>query len=65
MYFDILHRLRDAVRRKWPEKLRTKSWSAFHDNASAHQSVFVKDLLAKNNVTNTEASPTLSLPSSS
>jgi len=60
MYIDILHRFRDAVRRKWPEKLRTNSWSLFHDNASAHQSVFVKDLLAKNNVTNTRATPILS-----
>ena len=60
MHIVILHRLRDTVRRKCPEKMRTNSWSVFHDNASAHQSVFVKDLLAKNNVTNTGASPILS-----
>jgi len=42
-----------------PKKM-TNSWSLFHDNASAQQSVFVKDLLAKNRVTNTGASPILS-----
>jgi hypothetical protein len=65
MYIDILHLLRDAFRRKCPEKMRTNSWSLFHDNAPAHQSVSVKDLLAKNNVTNTGASPMPSWPSSS
>jgi hypothetical protein len=60
MYIDRRHRLRDAVRRKWPEKLRTNIWSLFHDNASAHQSVFVKDILAKSNVTNIGASPLFS-----
>jgi len=51
MYIDILHRLRGAVRRKRPGKWRTNSRFLFHDNASAHRSVLVKDFLAKNNVT--------------
>ena len=29
MYIDILCRLRDAIRRKRPEKWRTNSWFAF------------------------------------
>jgi len=51
---DILCRLRDAVRRKGAEKCRTKSWVLLHDNAPAHRSVFIKDLLAMNNVTKLE-----------
>ena len=50
MHSDILRRLRDAVRRKRPEKQRTNSWFLFHDNAPAHRSVLVK-VLAENNVT--------------
>jgi hypothetical protein len=51
MYFDVLYRVRDAVRRKPPEKWRTKSWFLFHDNAPAHRSVLVKHFLTKNNPT--------------
>ena len=51
MYSDILRRLRDAVRRKLPEKWRTNSLFLLRDNAPAHRSVLVKDFLAKNNVT--------------
>ena len=54
MYFTVLRRLRDAVRRKLPGKWRTKSWFLLHDNAPAHRSVLVKDLLAKNNLTTLE-----------
>ena len=54
MYIDILRRLRDAVRRKRPEKWRTDSWFLLHDNASAHRSVLVKDFLAKNSVTTSQ-----------
>jgi transposase len=39
-----------------PKKWRTNSLSLIHDNAPAHQSVFVKDFLAKNNVTTLEHS---------
>jgi len=51
MYIDILRRLRDAGRRKRPQKMRTNSWFLLQDNAPAHRSVLVKDFLAKNNVT--------------
>ena len=57
MYIDFLRRLRDAVRRKRPEKWRTNSWCLLHNNALAHRSVFVKDFLAKNNVTTLELPP--------
>jgi hypothetical protein len=57
MYIDILHRLRDAVRRKRPEKWRTNSWFLFHDNAPAHRSLLVKDFSVKKTVTTLEHSP--------
>jgi len=46
-YIDILHRLRDAIRRIRPEKCRTDSWAFLHDNAPAHQSVLVKCFISK------------------
>jgi hypothetical protein len=49
MYIDIFRRLRDAIRRKRPEKWR-------HDNAPAHRSVMVKDFLVKYNVAALELS---------
>ena len=49
MYIDILRPIKDAVRRKYPEKLRNKSW-LLHDNAPAHRSVLFGDILATNNV---------------
>ena len=42
MYLDILRNLREAVRRKRPEKWRTNSWFLLRDNAPAHRSVLVK-----------------------
>jgi len=57
MYINILYRLRDAVRRKRPEKWRTNSWFLLHDNVPTHQSVLVKDFLAKNKVTMSEYPP--------
>jgi len=49
--------MRDAVRKKRPEKWRTNSWFLLHDNAPAHRSVFVNDFLANNNVTVLEHPP--------
>jgi len=40
-----------------PKKWRTNSWCLLLDNASAHRSVSVKDVLAKNNVTAPERPP--------
>jgi len=57
MYIAFFHRLRDAVRRKRPEKWRAKSWFLLHDNAPAHRSVSVNYFLAKNNVITLEHPP--------
>jgi len=37
MYIDTFRPLRDAVRRKRPEKRRTNSWFLLHDNAPSHR----------------------------
>jgi len=50
VYIVILRRIRDATRRKRPEKLRTKRLFLLHDNTPAHLSGLVKDFVAKNNV---------------
>ena len=47
----------DVVRRKHSEKWRTIIWFLLLDNAPAHWSVLVKDLLAKNNMTTLEYLP--------
>jgi histone-lysine N-methyltransferase SETMAR len=57
IYIDILRRLRDSVKRKCPEKLRTNIWFSIHDDAPAHRSVSVEDFLAKSNVTTLEHTP--------
>ena len=57
MYFDILRRLTDGVRRKRPENWTTNSWFPLHDNAPAHRSVLLKDFLAKNNLATLENPP--------
>jgi len=57
MYIDILRRLRDAFRRKLPEKLRINRWFFIHDNAPTHQSVLVKSVLAKNNAAKLDHPP--------
>jgi hypothetical protein len=62
MHVPILRRLRNAVRRKRPEKRRTDICFLLHDNAPAHQSILVKDFLAKNNVTTLEDLCTLPSP---
>ena len=54
MYIDVLHRLRDAVRRKRPEKWRINSCFPRLNNAPALRSVLVMDFVAKNNVTTLE-----------
>jgi hypothetical protein len=59
MYIDILRGLRDAVRRKRPEKWRTSSWFLIHSNAPVHRSVLVRDFLANNTVTTMEHPHTL------
>jgi transposase len=57
MYIDILHRLRNAFRKKRPGNWRANSLFLLHDNAPAHRSVLDMDFLAKNNVTILEHPP--------
>jgi len=57
MYSDILRRLKDAARRKCPEKWRLNSWFLLHDNAPAYRPHLAKDFLAKNNVATLENPP--------
>ena len=62
MYIDILRRLRDAIRRKRPEKWKTNSWFLHHDNAPAHRSVLGQEFLSKEHCDNTGSSPYSLLP---
>jgi hypothetical protein len=57
IYIDILHHLRDAVRRKRPQKWKTSSWFLLHNNAPAHQSLVVTVSLAMSNVTTLQHPP--------
>ena len=57
MYIDIIRRLKDAFKRKQPEKWRTNVLYLLHDNAPAHRSVLFKDFLANNSVTTLEHLP--------
>jgi hypothetical protein len=59
MYTDIIHRLRDAIRKQHPVKWRNICLFNFHDNAPAHRSAFVKDSLTKSNDTTLENPHTL------
>jgi hypothetical protein len=56
-YIDILHCLRDVVRRQCPEKWRTYSWFLLHDKDPAHCSGLVNDFLTKNNAITVEHPP--------
>ena len=48
-YLEVLHCLRDALRRKRPDMWTEKNWQLHHDNASAHSIHVIKAFLAKNN----------------
>ncbi|KAJ4428902.1 hypothetical protein ANN_25896 [Periplaneta americana] len=51
LYVEILRRLRDAVRRKRPEKWVENNWLLMHDNSPAHRAIIVKNFLARHNIT--------------
>ena len=55
MYIVILRRLREGNGPK--KKRKTDRLFLFHEYAPAHRSVFVKEFLAKNNVTTLEHPP--------
>ncbi|GBO02352.1 hypothetical protein AVEN_108878-1 [Araneus ventricosus] len=57
LYLEILKRLRDAIRRKRPEKWATNDWFLLHDNAPPHRALFVKKYLARHSVTTLEHPP--------
>jgi len=50
-YCEVLRRLRENVRRKWPEMWKNGEWLLHHDNAPANTSLLVREFLTKNNMT--------------
>ncbi|UYV80279.1 hypothetical protein LAZ67_18002278 [Cordylochernes scorpioides] len=48
MYLGILRRLREAIRKKRPEKWTNGDWILHHDNARPHTAHLVTSILAKN-----------------
>jgi hypothetical protein len=50
MHTNILRSLREAVKKKRPEKWRTNSLFILHNNAPAHRSVLIKNFFVKSNV---------------
>ncbi|UYV72352.1 hypothetical protein LAZ67_9002754 [Cordylochernes scorpioides] len=48
MYLGILRRLREAIRKKRPEKWTNGDWILYHDNACPHTAHLVASFLAKN-----------------
>ncbi|UYV70253.1 hypothetical protein LAZ67_7002288 [Cordylochernes scorpioides] len=44
-YLGVLRRLREAIRQKWPELWRSKSWILHHDNAPAHTALKISKFL--------------------
>ncbi|UYV61965.1 hypothetical protein LAZ67_1007210 [Cordylochernes scorpioides] len=48
-YLQVMRNLREAIRQKRPDLCKNKNWLLHHDNAPAHTSLLVRDLLAKNN----------------
>jgi len=50
-YLEVLERLCEKVRRKWPELFANNSWILHHDNAPAHTALSVREFLATKQVT--------------
>ncbi|UYV62489.1 hypothetical protein LAZ67_2000778 [Cordylochernes scorpioides] len=48
-YLQVMRNLREAIRQKRPDLWKNKNWLLHHDNAPAHTSLLVRDLLAKIN----------------
>ncbi|UYV70805.1 hypothetical protein LAZ67_8000693, partial [Cordylochernes scorpioides] len=48
-YLQVMCNLREAIRQKRPDLWKNKNWLFHHDNAPAHTSLLVRELLAKNN----------------
>jgi histone-lysine N-methyltransferase SETMAR len=56
-YKETLRRLCNSIRHKHPGLSWRKNWLLLHDNAPAHRSVFVREELAKQQVTVLPHSP--------
>ena len=50
-FCEILRRLRENVRCKWPEISNNGDWLLHQDNAPAHTSLVVREFLTNNNMT--------------
>ena len=50
-YSEVLRRLRENVRRRYPKLWREPTWLLHHDNAPSHTSVLTQQFLAKNKMT--------------
>ncbi|UYV63887.1 hypothetical protein LAZ67_2005888 [Cordylochernes scorpioides] len=48
-YLQVMRNLREAIRQKRTDLWKNKNWLLPHDNAPAHTSLLVRDLLAENN----------------
>jgi len=46
-YLKVMKCLREAVRRERPEVWTNKTWMLHHDNAPAHESLLIREFLAK------------------
>jgi hypothetical protein len=49
-YQEVLHRLRDSVRRKRSDLWAATTWQLHHDNAPAHSSHLIQTFLAKHSI---------------
>jgi len=50
-YLEVLERMREKVRRKRPELFSNNSWILHHDNAPAHTTLSVRQILATKQIT--------------
>jgi len=50
-YVEVLKRLRENVRRKWPDQRQNNTWLLHHDNVPAHAALLAWRFLTDNNMT--------------
>jgi transposase len=49
-YLEVIHHLRDAVRRKRPDLWASRNWQLLYDNAPAHSSHLIQSFLVKHGI---------------
>lgn len=49
-YLEVLYRLHDAMRRKWPDLWRSGDWMLYPVNAPAHSSHLIHKFLIKQDI---------------